>query len=69
MWKRVVDIADKYYEPGKFTTFAAYEWTSTPDSKNLHRNIFFLDSKKVPGVPFTPLDSEDPRELWNWMDK
>jgi hypothetical protein len=69
VWKRIVDIADKYYQPGKFTTFAAYEWTSTPNGKNLHRNIFFRDSKKVPLVPFTPLDSTDPRELWNWMDK
>ncbi len=69
VWKRIVDIADKYYQPGKFTTFAAYEWTSTPNSKNLHRNIFFRDSKKVPQVPFTPLDSTDPSELWRWMDK
>jgi len=69
VWKRIVDIADKYYRPGKFTTFAAYEWTSSPNSKNMHRNIFFRDSKKVPQVPFTPMDSEDPRELWGWMDK
>jgi hypothetical protein len=69
VWKRIVDIADRYYQPGRFTTFAAYEWTSTPNSMNLHRNIFFRDSKKVPQVPFSPLDSTDPRELWNWMDK
>ena len=69
VWKRIVDIADKYYQPGKFTTFAAYEWTSTPNSKNLHRNVFFRDSKKVPQVPFSPLDSTEPNELWNWMDK
>ncbi len=68
VWKRLVDLADKYYQPGKFTTFAAYEWTSTPNAKNLHRNIFFLDSKKVPQVPFTAVDSTDPRELWQWMD-
>jgi hypothetical protein len=68
VWKRIVEIADKYYKPGKFTTFAAYEWTSTPNAKNLHRNIFFLDSKKVPEVPFTAVDSTDPRDLWQWMD-
>jgi hypothetical protein len=68
VWKRIVAIADKYYKPGKFTTFAAYEWTSTPDAKNLHRNIFFRDSKKVPEVPFAPADSVDPRDLWQWMD-
>ena len=32
VWKQIVAIADKYYQPGKFTTFAAYEWTSTPDN-------------------------------------
>jgi hypothetical protein len=69
VWRRIVEIADKYYEPGRFTTFAAYEWTSTPNAKNLHRNIFFLDSEKVPNVPFTAIDSEDPRELWSWMDQ
>jgi hypothetical protein len=67
-WKRLVDIADKYYQPGKFTTFAAYEWTSTPNSANLHRNVFFLDTKKVPDMPFSAIDSDDPRELWKWMD-
>ena len=48
IWKQVVDIADKYYQPGKFTTFAAYEWTSTPDNRNMHRNVIFKDTKKVP---------------------
>jgi len=67
-WKRLVEIADKYYQPGKFTTFAAYEWTSTPNSANLHRNVFFRDTKKVPAMPFSSIDSDDPRELWKWMD-
>ena len=68
VWKQFVTTADKYYQPGKFTTFAAYEWTSTPDNRNMHRNIIFKDSKKVPDVPFTSLDSDHPEDLWNWMD-
>jgi hypothetical protein len=68
VWKQFVTIADKYYQPGKFTTFAAYEWTSTPDNRNMHRNIIFKDSKKGPEVPFTSLDSDHPEDLWNWMD-
>jgi Protein of unknown function (DUF3604) len=68
VWQRIVAIADEYYEPGQFTTFPAYEWSSSPDSKNLHRNIFFLDSKQVPDVPFSAIDSTDPRALWQWMD-
>ncbi|MCC7325661.1 MAG: DUF3604 domain-containing protein [Burkholderiales bacterium] len=69
VWKKLVESADRYYQPGKFTTFAAYEWTSTPGGKNQHRNVFFRDSKKVPQLPFTPLDSTDPRALWTWMDQ
>ena len=68
VWKRVVEAADKYYQPGKFTTFAAYEWSSTPDNRNLHRNIIFKDTKKVPALPFSSIDSNHPEDLWTWMD-
>ena len=68
VWKQVVEIADKYYQPGTFTTFAAYEWSSTPDNRNLHRNILFKDSKKVPARPFSSIDSVHPEDLWTWMD-
>ena len=68
VWKQIVSAADKYYQPGKFTTFAAYEWSSTPDNRNMHRNVIFKDSKKVPGYPFSSLDSDHPEDLWNWMD-
>ena len=68
VWQQVVSVADKYYQPGKFTTFVAYEWTSTPDNRNLHRNIIFKDSKKVPELPFSALDSDHPEDLWNWME-
>ena len=68
VWKKVVEIADKYNQPGKFTTFAAYEWSSTPDNRNLHRNILFKDTKKVPSLPFSSIDSDQPEDLWKWMD-
>src|SRR5262245_44780697 len=68
VWQQIIAIADKYYEPGKFTTFVAYEWTSAPNSRNMHRNVFFKDSKKVPTLPFTAIDSLHPEDLWTWMD-
>jgi len=68
VWQRIIRAADDAYEPGKFTSFVAFEWTSTPNAQNLHRNVFFLDSKKVPDVPFTSIASPDPIDLWAWMD-
>jgi hypothetical protein len=68
VWKDTVAIADEFNKPGKFTAFCSYEWTSTPDNRNLHRNVFFKDCKKVPEMPFSSLDSQAPEDLWAWMD-
>lgn len=68
IWKRNIALADEANEPGKFTAFCSYEWTSMPNNMNLHRNIFFRDCAKVPSMPFSALDSKHPGELWDWMD-
>lgn len=75
-WQRIVAAADRHYEPGKFTTFPAYEWTSNPSkvlsipqyAQNMHRNVVFKGGK-VSGVPFSAFNSQDPEDLWAWMDK
>ena len=69
VWKEIIRIADKYNQPGKFTAFVAYEWSSTPNNRNLHRNVIFKDSTHVPPLPFSSIDSEDPEDLWTWMDR
>jgi hypothetical protein len=68
VWKENVKIADEANQPGKFTAFCSYEWTSMPQQRNLHRNIFFRDCAKVPETPFSALDSSHPEDLWKWMD-
>ena len=68
VWKQNIEMAQKANQPGKFTAFCSYEWTSTPNNMNLHRNVFFKDCDKVPVMPFTALDSHHPVDLWNWMD-
>jgi hypothetical protein len=68
-WKQLVGIAEKYYQPGTFTTFPGWEWTSTPDYKNLHRIVFFKDPAHVSPSEFSSLDSTDPADLWKWMDE
>ena len=72
-WKETIDAAEKYNEPGRFTAFIGYEWTSNTGGNNLHRNIVFRDNgdKAIQVEPFTvypPYGSDNPADLWKWMD-
>ncbi|MBW8734660.1 MAG: DUF3604 domain-containing protein, partial [Asticcacaulis sp.] len=66
-WQREIDAANRYYQPGKFTTFIGYEWTSMPNGQNLHRNVIFRGNT-APN-PFTSADSSKPEDLWTWLSK
>jgi hypothetical protein len=68
VWKENVKIAEENNHPGQFTAFCSYEWTSMPNNRNLHRNIFFRDCNHVPDMPFSSMDDAHPEALWNWMD-
>ncbi|HBP87169.1 MAG TPA: DUF3604 domain-containing protein [Nitrospirales bacterium] len=71
-WKETIKAAEEANDPGRFTAFIGYEWTSNTAGNNLHRNIIFRDdaSKASQIEPFTtqqPLGSDNPRDLWKWM--
>ncbi len=67
-WADIIDAAKRHYEPGKFTTLVGYEFTSAPEGRNLHRNVIF-SGDKVPELPFSALESQNPEDLWTWMDQ
>jgi hypothetical protein len=67
-WKKICEFADAASSPGEFTVFPGWEWTATPNNRNLHRNVLFKDPKRVSGAQFSSLDSMNPEELWKWMD-
>lgn len=69
MWLRLTDAAERYNQPGKFTAFIGYEWSSMPGGSNLHRNVVFRDGKALADqvLPMSLYDSEDPEDLWAWM--
>jgi len=66
-WKRHVAIANQFNKPGKFTTLLAFEWTSIPNSQNMHRNVFFRDDIG-PEAPFSAFDSIYPEDLWTYLE-
>ena len=68
VWAEIVKNADANYVPGRFTTFAAFEWTSNPDKRNLHRVVMFRDTAKLPDLVMSALDSDKPEALWAWME-
>jgi hypothetical protein len=73
VWDNIAKTADRFYEPGKFTTFIGFEWSSIPDGKNLHRVIVLRDGaeRATQVVPISampaPFGSTNPRDLWKWM--
>jgi len=72
LWEQIVDNAEEFNDPGRFTAFIGFEWTSLIQGKNMHRVVMMRDgpvrARQV--VPFTmtpPQGSPDPRDLWKYM--
>lgn len=71
-WEGTIKAAEKYNEPGRYTAFIGYEWTSNTGGNNLHRVVVYRDNGEKASVmePYTtlkPLGSDNPRDLWKWM--
>jgi hypothetical protein len=71
-WMETIKAAEAYNEPGRFTAFIGFEWTSNTGGNNLHRNVIFRGNGAQAALvePFTtlpPLGSDNPMELWKYM--
>tara|TARA_Y100000022_G_C13255811_1_gene379565 strand:- start:17 stop:2050 length:2034 start_codon:yes stop_codon:yes gene_type:complete len=68
-WTDTIRAAETFNDPGNFTTFVAYEFTSSTDDRgNLHRNVIFQGADRLPAMPFSRFHSQNPEGLWDWMD-
>lgn len=70
IWGEIMTAADKHNEPGKFTAFMGWEWSSTPGGANLHRVVVMREGKDKGEqfIPYTSLDSDKPEDLWKWLE-
>ncbi len=65
-WQREIAAAQKYYRPGKFTTFVAYEWSPLKNG-HMHRNVIFR-GPNYPDLPFSAINSLKPEDLWTYIE-
>ena len=65
-WKTTVAAAEEHNDPGKFTAFIGYEWSSAPGGDNLHRVVIYRDNgdKASQILPLTMTETKDPEDLW-----
>lgn len=73
-WEETVEAADQFNDPGEFTAFIGYEWTSTDKGLNLHRVVVYRDGadkaiRMDPATTLPPWGEPHARYLWNWMDQ
>ncbi len=73
IWDEIIDAAERHNDPGNFTAFIGFEWTSLVRGGNMHRNVIFRDgadrTRQV--VPFTttpPVGSPDPLDLYAYLE-
>ena len=70
IWGKNVEAAEKYNDPGKFTAFIGYEWSSNTGGNNLHRVVVYRDGrdKTIQILPFSSLESDNPEDLWKALE-
>ena len=68
-WRSNNAAAERHNEPGRFTAFIGYEWTSAPNGNNLHRVVVFRDGAEKANrtLPYSQYDSPNPEDLWGAM--
>ncbi len=71
-WETIIQAAEAHNDPGRFTAFIGYEWTSTTNGYNLHRVVIYRDGADRARLldPYTtapPYGSDNPADLWKWL--
>ena len=70
-WDAQIAAAERYNEPGKFTAMIGWEWSSTPNTRNLHRIVMTNADGDVARrfLPFNYYQSSRPEDLWSFFEE
>ena len=70
IWQQIQKNADEFYQPGRFTTFVGFEWTSGFKRLGMmHRNVIFRNGH-YPDAIYSAADLRNsPELLWQWLEK
>jgi len=70
-WDSNIEAAERHNDPGNFTALIGWEWSAQPRGGNLHRVVFMSQGADVARqfLPYSSLESQDPRDLWEWLEK
>lgn len=73
VWDQVIENAEDANDPGTFTAFIAFEWTSLVKGGNMHRNVIFRDGgdrarQIVPLTTAPPVGTTDPLDLYAYLE-
>jgi len=71
IWSDYLTTTEQHNEPGKFTAFAGYEWSSLPQGNNLHRIVIYKDGKDkaIQTIPYSSSISSNPEDLWKALQQ
>ena len=71
VWEEGAKTADRYNQPGRFTTLIGYEWTPMRGGDKLHRNVIYRGDADTARqlMPYTATESLNPQDLWKWMQR
>jgi len=68
-WLETLAAAERHYQPGRFTTFVAFEYSPTfrSNGAHLHRNVIFR-GPNYPAMPFSAVESLHHEALWAYAE-
>ncbi len=68
-WARYIELADRHYKPGVFTTFAAYEFSPVLEGAGKHHRNVIFNGDDLPSHAISSQDVDNAVKLWRGLEE